>query len=78
MFPTEYVAHGFHQVARSFFKAGFFDHAIESARMGVRSAAKKAQARSARGQEARDLTAELDRIIARAETELKALEDEAL
>ena len=78
MFPAEGVAHGFHQVARSFFKAGFFDHAIESARMGVRSAAKKAQARSARGQEARELTALLDRIIARAEAELKALEEEAL
>jgi hypothetical protein len=78
MFPAEGVAHGFHQVARSFFKAAFFDHAIESARMGVRSAAKKAQARSARGQEARELTAELDRLIARAGAELKALEEEAL
>jgi hypothetical protein len=77
MFPAEGVAHGFHQVARSFFRAGFFDHAIESARMGVRAAAKKAQARSARGQEARELTAELDRIIARAQAELKALEEHA-
>ncbi len=76
MFPAEGVAHGFLQIARSFFRAGFFDHAIDSARMGVRAAAKKAHARSSRGQEAREITADLDRMIARAEAELKALEEQ--
>ncbi|MHC5052901.1 MAG: hypothetical protein ACYTGK_20115, partial [Planctomycetota bacterium] len=77
MFPAEGVAHGFLQIARSFFRAGFFDNAMESARMGVRAAAKKAQARSSQGQEAREITADLDRMIARAEAELKALEEHA-
>jgi hypothetical protein len=76
MFPADGVAHGFLQIARSFSRAGFFDHTIESAKMGVQAAAKKAQARSAQGQEAREITADLDRIIARAEAELKALQEE--
>jgi hypothetical protein len=77
MYPAEGVAHGFLQIARSFFRAGFFDHAVESARMGVRAGAKRAQARSSQGQEAREISADLDRMIARAEAELKALEEHA-
>jgi len=62
---------------RSFVKAGFFDHAIECARLGVAAASKEAQGRGVRAQKMREAIAELDRLIARAEAERKALEANA-
>ena len=73
MYPAAGVAHGFLQVARSFFEAGFFDHALGCARLGVRAASKEAQARSTRAKQVRETISELDRLAARAEAEQKAL-----
>jgi hypothetical protein len=78
MFPGEAVAHGFLQIARSFLKAGFFDHAIASARLGVKAAAKEAQARSTRAQQVRETISELDRLVSRAEAEKKALKEQTV
>lgn len=74
MFREEGVAHGFLEIGRSFLKAGFFDHAIECARLGVAATSKEAQGQGVRAQQVRDTISELDRLIARSETERKALE----
>jgi len=77
MYVAEGAAHGFLRIARSFFKAGFFPHACECARMGAAVAGKEAHARSSRAQQVRETIGELDRLVARAETETKALEEQA-
>jgi len=71
---AEGAAHGFLRIARSFFKAGFFTHAAESAKMGVAAAGKEAQARTTRAQQVRETISELDRVAARAEAERQALD----
>lgn len=78
MFPSEGGVHGFLEIARSFFRAGFFDYAIASARMGVAVAGKEAQARTTRAQQLRETISELDKLVARAQTEKKALEAETV
>jgi len=76
MFPEQGAAYGFLQVARSFLKAGFYNHAAASARMGVGAGGRQAQPRSSRAKEVRETLAELDRLIARAGAELKALHEQ--
>ncbi len=76
MYPDQGAVHGFLVIARSFLKAGFLEQAAESARLGAAAGGKEAQARSSRGIEVRETISELDRIAARAQTELKALAEE--
>jgi hypothetical protein len=64
---------GFLRIARSFYRAGFFEDVVECTRMGVAAAGKEAQARSSRGLEVRDTISELDSLSARAKAELQAL-----
>ena len=73
MFPAEGVAHGFLEIARSFQKAHFFVEAAECGRMGVAVSTKEAQARSTHAQQVRETISELDRLVARAESEHKAM-----
>ncbi len=75
IFPAEGPAFGFLEVARSFFKAAFYDHAIECARMGIATASKEAQARTTHAQNLRETIREMDRLVSRAEAERKALQD---
>jgi hypothetical protein len=76
MFDAEGAAHGFLQIARSFFKAGFFAEAADSAGMGVAAAGKQAQARSTRAKQLRETISELDSLAARAEAEDKLLREQ--
>jgi hypothetical protein len=73
MFPEGGAPDGFLRIARSFYRAGFFEQAAECAKMGVAAAGRLAQARSSRGHEARDTISELDRLIAHANAEQHAL-----
>ena len=73
---TEGAAHGFLRIARSFFKAGFFTHAAECARMGAAAAGKEAQARTTRAKQVRETIRELDRVASRADAERKSLEEQ--
>jgi hypothetical protein len=75
---AEGAAYGFLKVARSFYRAGFFRHAAECARMGVAAAGKEAQARTSRAQQIRESISELDRVAARAEAEDRALHEEEI
>lgn len=75
IFPSEGPAYGFLAVARSFHKAGFYKEAIECARMGIATASKEAQARTTHAQQLRETISEMDRLVARAEQERKALQD---
>jgi hypothetical protein len=75
MFREKGPAFGLLEIARSFLRAGFFDRAVECARLGVAAASGKAQARTTRAQQARETISELDKLIARAEAERKALEE---
>jgi hypothetical protein len=76
MFEEKGAARGYLRVARSFFRAGFYEEAAKCARMGAAAAGKEAQARSSRAKEVRETISELDSLRARAEAELKALTDE--
>lgn len=76
MFPAEGATHGLLCIARSFFKAGFFAEAAESARIGVATAGRKAQARTTRAQQLREAISELDSLAARAEAERKVMEEQ--
>jgi len=76
MFPSADPAHGWLQIARSFFKAGFYQSAAECARLGVAANSKQAQARSSHAQQLRETISELDRLGARAEAEQRALEEQ--
>ena len=75
MFPTEGAAYGFLAIARSFFRASFFDEAAECARMGAAASAKEAQARTTHAKHVRETISDLDRLAARAEAEKKALQE---
>ena len=75
MFPEEGAPHGFLQIARSFFKAGFFAEAADCARLGTAAGGRKAQARTTRARELRETISELDRLASRADAERKALQD---
>ena len=77
VFHGEGTLHGFVMVARSFLKTGFYEHAAAAARLGVAVCGKSAQARSTRAQQIREDSAELDRIAARAEAQLAALQESA-
>ena len=71
MYVDEGVAHGFLCIARSFFKGGFYNHAMDAARMGVAAAGKIRGSRT----QMRELVRELDKLVARAIVERKALDD---
>jgi len=75
MFADEGAAEGYLEVARSFFKAGFFAEATECARMGVATASKEAQARGGPAQELRETIREMDKLVSRADAEAQALEN---
>ena len=77
MFPDGGAVHGYRTVARSFFRAGFYRHAAECARMGAASGGKEAQARTTRAQQIRDIISDLDSLAARAEAEARALTEQA-
>ena len=76
MFVEEGAPHGFLQIARSFFKAGFFEDSAECARLGAAAGGRQAQARSSRARELRETISELDRLAARADAERRALQDQ--
>ncbi len=76
MFPEQGAAEGYHRVARSFFKAGFFDEAEQCARLGAASLGKEAQARSSHAQKVRETISELDRLASRAGAERLALQEQ--
>jgi len=69
MFPGESAGSSFLLIARSFFKAGFFEECGECARMGVAITHKS----RARTRQVRDEVSELDRLAARADAERQAL-----
>ncbi|MDH3592793.1 MAG: hypothetical protein OER88_12985 [Planctomycetota bacterium] len=75
MFPDGGAAEGLLRVARSFFKAGFFDESAECSRMGVAALSKQAQARTSHAQRVRETIRELDRLAAKADAEAKALQE---
>lgn len=74
MFPDKGAAHGFLAIARSFFRAGFHEQAVECARMGLAVAARLQRASDAShpGESAR----KLERLLARAEAARAALEEQ--
>jgi len=76
MFVEEGASHGFLQIARSFFKAGFFEESAECARLGAAAGGRQAQARSSRARELRETISDLDRLASRADAERKALQDQ--
>ncbi len=71
MFEAKGAAHGFLVIGRSFYRASFFSEAAACARMGVAASAKEAQARSTYAQSVRETISELDRLAAKAESDLK-------
>lgn len=75
MFEAKGAVHGFLVIARSFFRAAFFFEAAACARMGVAASAKEAQARSTYAQSVRETISELDRLTARAESELETQQE---
>lgn len=76
MFPAHGAAHGLLAIARSFFKAGFFEQAAASAKTGIAVASRQEKARTATAQQHKETVRELDRLLARAEAEKKALEEQ--
>ncbi len=74
MFPAEGAAGGFLATARTFLRAGFLEHALNAARMGIAAASKPAKSGESRPSNIRDTVRELDKLVDRAGKELRALE----
>ncbi|MEM8885593.1 MAG: hypothetical protein AAGD14_16125 [Planctomycetota bacterium] len=73
MFPKGGAATGYHMLAQSFFRAGFYEQAAECARVGIATLSRQMQARSGHVQILRDTISELDSLVARARQEQAAL-----
>lgn len=75
MFPNRGAPHGFLKIAGSFHKAGFHAQAVEGAKMGIAVASSQEKSRKTPAKEHKETVRKLDRLLARAETEMKALAD---
>ncbi|MGQ0613011.1 MAG: hypothetical protein ACT4PV_04620 [Planctomycetaceae bacterium] len=69
---------GFLAVARSFFRAAFFEQAAECARLGIAEASRDTAGGASRAAQTRDTIREMDKLVSRCDREARALKgDEA-